>query len=128
MFTFLYLEELGYFKIDNKYTGGLFKLVKNKGCKFIFGDCGRNLEEESEEENIISNTIVFANEFYLPVTYTNIPESSCSSGRLSKTVYKLHEINSEDQGKNYEYNLLNNYIGLRKLIIVLLLNLPLIQI
>ena len=113
-FTLAYLEDLGYFKFDKKLTGGLFKFGKNKGCKFFFGDCGRNLEEDSDyEDNSVNNDIVFSNEFYLPITYSSNIEPSCSSGRLSKTIYQLHEIREEDEGRNYEYNL-NNYIGVKE--------------
>ena len=115
-FTLAYLEDLGYFKIDKKYIGGLFKFGKNKGCKFIFGDCGRNLDNDLDnEDNSVNNNIVFANEFYLPIEYSSNPEPSCTSGRLSKTIYHLHEINEEDEGNKYEYNLINtNYIGVKE--------------
>ena len=115
-FTLAYLEDLGYFKIDKKYIGVLFKFGKNKGCKFIFGDCGRNLDNDLDnEDNSVNNNIVFANEFYLPIEYSSNPEPSCTSGRLSKTIYHLHEINEEDEGNNYEYNLINtNYIGVKE--------------
>ena len=115
-FTLAYLEDLGYFKIDKKYIGGLFKFGKNKGCKFIFGDCGRNLDNDLDnEDKSVNNNIVFANEFYLPIEYSSNPEPSCTSGRLSKTIYHLHEINEEDEGNNYEYNLINtNYIGVKE--------------
>jgi len=110
-FTLAYLEDLGYFQIDKKYTGGLFKFGKNKGCKFFFGDCGRNLDNDlDDQENSVNNEIVFANEFYLPTTYSTNPEPSCTSGRLSKTIYYLHEITEGDEGKDYEYQI-NNYIG-----------------
>ena len=34
-FTLRYLEDLGYYKIDHKYTGGLMRFGKKKGCKFF---------------------------------------------------------------------------------------------
>ena len=105
-FTLAYLEDLGYYKIDNKYTGGLMKFGKKKGCKFFNGNCGRNLEGEADaegEEGVNDIKIVFANEFYLPNSYTPHSEPSCSSSRLSKTIYRLHAVTSEDNIANLEY-------------------------
>ena len=116
-FTLRYLEDLGYYKIDHKYTGGLMRFGKNKGCKFFKGNCGRNLEEDvldEGEKGVNDNKIIFSNEFYLPVTHSSSPKPSCSSGRLSKTIYQLHELNSEDHLDNPEYSLNNLYIGPRQ--------------
>ena len=113
-FTLRYLEDLGYYKIDHKYTGGLMRFGKKKGCKFFKGNCGRNLEEDeidSGKKGVNDNKLIFANEFYLPVIYSSFPQPSCSSGRLSKTIYKLHEITSDYADKEYEYVLVNSYVG-----------------
>ena len=115
-FTLAYLEDLGYFKIDKKYTGGLFRFGKNKGCKFFFGDCGRDLEEDTVEEGLDETKdikITFANEFFLPKNNPSNLEPSCSSGRLSKTIYSLHEI-TQEVGDKCQYLLgdeTNGYTG-----------------
>ena len=116
-FTLAYLEDLGYLWFY-KYTGGLMTFGKKKGCKFFNGACGRNLEEESNvegEEGVTGNKIVFANEFFLPESNPASPLSSCSSGRLSKTIYKLHDVTSEDDPNDFEYvSDDNNYVGIKE--------------
>ena len=104
-FTLAYLEDLGYLWF-HKYTGGLMTFGKKKGCKFFNGACGRNLEEEADvegEEGVTDNKIVFANEFFLPKSNPASPFPSCSSGRLSKTIYKLHDVVTEDDPNEFEY-------------------------
>ena len=81
-FTLAFLDDLPYLRVVKNYTGGLMKFGKNKGCDFFFNKCG----------NFSVSPSTFANEFYLPKTLTDANQPSCSSGRLSKTIYKLQEI------------------------------------
>ena len=76
-FTLAFLEDLGYYKA-NYYTGGLMRFGKHKSNVFLTKNCKNN------------DDIKFKNEFYYPTTISDsITEPSCSSGRQSKTVYKL---------------------------------------
>ena len=86
-FTIAFLDDLEYLRVkkNSTYFGGLMKFGKNKGCDFYFKNCGN--------DSVSSST--FANEFYLPTISNNV-EPSCSSGRLSKTIYKLNSISEED--------------------------------
>ena len=99
-FTLAYFEGLDYIKINQKYTGGLMRFGKNKGCQFLKNNCA------SDEK------LSYANEFYLPssidTNYINSPEPSCSSGRLSKTVHKLYHYDT--QPLSFEYYK-DNYAG-----------------
>jgi hypothetical protein len=99
-FTLTFLSELSYLQVKKKYSGGLMKFGKHKGEEFYKNNCGDNIEDK----------ITFANEFYLPTDTTNFPEPSCSSSRLSKTVYKLYS--SEEEPSNAEYYL-NQFTGLK---------------
>jgi len=81
-FTLAFLDDLPYLRVIKNYTGGLMKFGKNKGCEFFFDNCGNS--------NVPSYT--FANEFYLPNNEIIGGEPSCSSGRLSKTIYKLEDV------------------------------------
>ena len=93
-FTLAFLDDLPYLKVTKNYTGGLMKFGKHKGCEFFFNDCGNS-----------SNPLyTFANEFYLP-NETENSDPSCSSGRLSKTIYKLDPV--EDETDIFEYYLGN---------------------
>ena len=95
-FTLSLFEDVRYLKLKNKYTGGLMRFGKHKGCNFINKKC---IGEGQ-----------FENEFYYPESqninevYT---EPSCSSGRLSKTVHILKKY-EEDIPSPYfiEYPLL----------------------
>ena len=119
--TIAFLEYLEYIKVDKKYTGGLMKFGKKKGCRFFYGDCGRNLEEEVDEPTTvdipeeyktnINKRLIFGNEFYLPKEVTPSPQPSCSSGRLSKTIYNINLITSSDIDAYHEYILDDNYVG-----------------
>ena len=105
-FTLAFLEDTTYLRVVKNYTGGLMRFGKNKGCQFIEADkkCGDYLDQ---------NNIIYGNEFYLPnFEESEVPskEPSCSSGRLSKTVYKLHSITSTPD--YYEY-LINDYGGIK---------------
>ena len=100
-FTMAFMEDLDYIFIKNKYIGGLMKFGKAKGCDFLFKSCSQEV-----------NSITFSNEFYLPVNPMDISdnfEPSCSSGRLSKTVHKLHHYLISPN--KYEY-LQNGYGGI----------------
>ena len=87
-FTLAFLEDLGHYKA-NYYTGGLMRFGKHKGKEFLSKKCE-------------GDGIEFTNEFYYPTTISdsNI-EPSCSSGRQSKTVYKL--ISYESIPEEYKY-------------------------
>ena len=89
-FTLAFFEDLKYLKVKNYYTGGLMRFGKHKGCEFLEKKCIGDSDSDG-------NKIKFENEFYYPNNYDNsdidkISEKpSCSSGRLSKTIYKLNE-------------------------------------
>ena len=88
-FTLAFLEDLGHYKA-NYYTGGLMRFGKHKGNNFLTKGC----------EN---DGIKFKNEFYYPSTISDsITEPSCSSGRQSKTVYKLTSY-EEEIPEEYRY-------------------------
>ena len=97
-FTLAFLDDLPYLivKKESKYTGGLMKFGKNKGCEFYFNECGKS-------DNPLTT---FANEFYLPKESTINIEPSCSSGRLSKTIYKLDLIPEDELNDNDETNII----------------------
>ena len=99
-FTLALLEDLGYLKVKNKYTGGLMRFGKGKGCNFLSDKC-------------IDSTH-YDNEFYYP-TEINLDkkEPSCSSGRQSKTFYKLISYEEGTIPEEYIYfSGYNNYGGL----------------
>ena len=75
-FTLAFLEDLGYYEIENYYTGGLMRFGKNKGSDFLNKKCEKD-------------GVQFKNEFYYPTSDLTIIDQSCSSGRQSKTKYKL---------------------------------------
>jgi len=80
-FTLSYFKDLKFLKVDNNFTGGLMRFGKNKGCEFLEKKCiGDN-----------DGNLKFENEFYYPIQLDlNNPEPSCSSGRQSRTIHKLH--------------------------------------
>ena len=90
-FTLAFFEDLGYLKVKNYYTGGLMRFGKHKGCEFLKKKC-------------VNDEETFKNEFYYPenIEDLNINEESCSSGRLSKTIYKL-KLYDSDLPENYRY-------------------------
>ena len=89
-FTLALFEDLGYIKVKNKYTGGLMRFGKHKGCEFVLGKC--------------IDTAHYGNEFYYPeVIDINKKEPSCSSGRQSKTFYKLISYEEGDIPNEYRY-------------------------
>ena len=75
-FTLAVLEDSGYYKA-NYYTGGLMRYGKNKGCEF--------LEEKCVDSKTHKINPLFENEFYDTISNGNIIDSSCSSGRQSRT-------------------------------------------
>ena len=77
-FTLSFLKDLIYLKIENFYTGGLMRFGKNQGCNFFNKKC-------------MNDGVKFENDFYYPSDFNfDSNENSCSSGRLSRTVHKLH--------------------------------------
>ena len=85
--TLAFLDDLPYLRVTKNYTGGPMKFGKNKGCEFFDNHCGSS----------DNPSYTFANEFYLPPSITDESEPSCSSGRLSKTVYKLIDFEEMDE-------------------------------
>ena len=104
-FTLALLEDTGYLHVkeNSYYTGGLMRFGKKKKCEFLLDDCS--------PEN--TNSITFSNEFYLPTETNKYPEPSCSSSRLAKTVYVLHEIKTDETIPSSGYNL-NGLTGVKK--------------
>ena len=100
-FTIALLEDVGYFKLKNtfKYTGGLMRFGKNKGCNFYFQKCIGYKDNDGEE-------VKFENEFYYPTDdhiNENYEQPSCSSGRQSKTIYKLKKYSQGKIPLEYQY-------------------------
>ena len=77
-FTLALLEDTGYYK-PNYYTGGLMRYGKNKGCSFVKDSC-------VNKENHTINPY-FENEYYDSIYSQSLHDSSCSSGRQSRTYY-----------------------------------------
>ena len=75
-FTLAVLEDSGYYK-PIKYTGGLMRFGKHKGCAF--------LEEKCVDKNTHKINPSFENEFYDTISDGQVIEASCSSGRQSRT-------------------------------------------
>ena len=86
-FTLFLLEELKFLRVKKHYTGGLMRFGKHKGCEFV-------------KEQYNKNNKKFGNEFYYPQEGIN-EEPSCSSGRQSKTIFKLTEYNEIPLGFRY---------------------------
>ena len=103
-FTLAFLDDLPYLRVTKNYNGGSLKFGKNKGCEFFYNYCG----------NSSNSRYTFANEFFLPSDPNIGQKPSCSSGRLSKTIYKLESIAEEDKTNNaliFEYYLGNFEFG-----------------
>ena len=97
-FTLLLLESLRYLKVKNRYTGGLMRFGKHKGCNFINKKC--------YGDNDNGNPVKFENEFYYPSSdqiNTVDEKPSCSSGRQSKTIYKLKSYSVGTITGSYKY-------------------------
>ena len=101
-FTLTFLDDLPYLRVINNYTGGLMKFGKHKGCKYLYNHCGDSTDS-------LSST--FDNEFYLPKDLPIEQEPSCSSGRLSKTIYKLEPIDEEEENDMKIEYVLNHKAG-----------------
>ena len=101
-FTLSFLDDLPYLRVVKNYTGGLMKFGKHKGCEFFYNYCGNSS---------ISSSFFVANEFYLPNDSSINQEPSCSSGRLSKTIYKLVPIDEEEEKKEKTEYALNHKAG-----------------
>ena len=87
-FTLALFDDLGYLQVKKVYTGGLMRFGKNKGCEFLEAQC---------------KTTKFGNEFYFPTDgSTSFLENSCSSGRQSKTIYKITDYDN-DLPSDYRY-------------------------
>ena len=78
--TLSLLEDTGYYQI-NYYTGGLMRYGKDKGCKFLEEKCIQNSKTDQNFENEFFDTI-YSNSNY---------DTSCSSGRQSRTYFYLHQ-------------------------------------
>ena len=98
-FTLAFLDDLPYLRVTKNYNGGSLKFGKNKGCEFFYNYCGNSSNSRS----------TFANEFFLPNDPGIGQKPSCSSGRLSKTIYKLESIAEED--KDNEALIFEYYLG-----------------
>ena len=107
-FTLEFLRLLGYLGTLG-YSGGLMKFGFKKGCTFFNMPCGAGDFENNGNELY---KYIFGNEFYLPNETNKFPEPSCTSGRLSKTVYKLNPIDKDNEGSEEVYEFyLNGYDG-----------------
>jgi hypothetical protein len=71
-FTLALLEDSGWYKIDNYYTGGLMRFGKNQGCDFLNTDC------EASERNMNK----FKNDLF---TFRDYFRATCTSGRQSRS-------------------------------------------
>ena len=77
-FTLALLEDTGYYKA-NYYTGGLMRFGKGKGCDFVKKRCINSNHEINPK---------YENEFFDSVLNPSM-DSSCSSGRQSRTYHTL---------------------------------------
>ena len=77
-FTLALLEDTGYYK-PFYYTGGLMRYGKHKGCSFVEDSCVDKTTHQINPK--------FENEFYDSLYSANYHDSSCSSGRQSRTYY-----------------------------------------
>ena len=91
-FTLALLEDTGYYKA-NYYTGGLMRYGKGKGCDFVYNKC---VDSSSHEINSF-----FENEFYDSIFSPSLIDSSCSSGRQSRTYYAFWKY--DDIPEKYQY-------------------------
>ena len=107
-FTLAFLEDLEYYKIIGKYTGGLMRFGKNKGKDFLDKKCVNN------------DGIQFKNEFYYPTIPSgsdllSVSDPSCTSGRQSKTIYKFSSYKDSSEAStipsDYQYYPEDDSIG-----------------
>ena len=101
-FTLALFNDLRYLRVKNKYTGGLMRFGKHKGCNFLKEKC---IDDELESK--------YENEFYYPTNLDDltVKEPSCSSGRQSRTVHKLNFYGYEITPIQYRYFPGHNNIG-----------------
>ena len=92
-FTLALLEDSGYYEV-NYFTGGLMRFGKGKGCQFLQDKC------------VISYKINenFENEFFDTLSDGKSIESSCSSGRQSRTYNAFYTISDIPQIYQYFEN------------------------
>jgi len=92
-FTLALLEDTGYYKVKNYYTGGLMKFGKNKGCDFINKKCVNSMRVNTK----------FENEFFdiFDMKYDNT-DPGCTSGRQSR-VYHYLLYYKDGIPKSYQY-------------------------
>ena len=94
-FTLALLEDSGYYK-PNYYTGGLMRYGKNKGCAFLTEKCLDKTTHKTNEK--------FENEFYDTLNKYKSIESTCSSGRQSRTYKAWWTVeNINDVPEYYRY-------------------------
>ena len=67
-FTLALLEDSGWYRVSNYYTGGLMRFGKHKGCNFFYNKCSSEFKNEFGESETNTNNF-----------------GSCSSGRQSRT-------------------------------------------
>ena len=97
-FTLSFFEDLRYLKVKHSYTGGLMRFGKHKGCEFREKKCYGDTKDD--------NSIKFENEFFYPKESpfnTEEKQPSCSSGRQSKTIYKLKSYSVGTITGSYKY-------------------------
>ena len=93
-FTLAVLEDSGYYKVKY-YTGGLMRFGKHKGCSFLKERCINPSTHKMNEK--------FENEFFDSISEGYNIESSCSSGRQSRTYNYFYEIELEQIPEEYRY-------------------------
>ena len=98
-FTLALLEDTGYYKA-NYYTGGLMRYGKGKGCDFIYNRCVNSTHDINE---------LFENEFYDSIVSPHSIDSSCSSGRQSRTYFAWWKYDNIPE--YYQYFSSNQYGG-----------------
>ena len=97
-FTLALLEDTGYYK-PYYYTGGLMRYGKGKGCDFVKNKCVDSGKINPKFENEFFDTFLSDYKF----------DSSCSSGRQSRTYQFLSEYN--DIPSYYRYFSHNEKLG-----------------
>ena len=84
-FTLAFLEDTGFYKATY-YTGGLMQFGKHKGCDFLNLKC---INDNNDE-------VKFTNEFFKKIYSTSLNyDTSCSSGRQSRTYHAIYNYNEE---------------------------------
>ena len=91
-FTLALLEDTGYYKA-NYYTGGLMRYGKHKGCSFVRDSC--------VNKNTHTVDPLFENEFFDTVISPYLYDTSCSSGRQSRTYFFFSYLEGIDEKFSY---------------------------